>query len=483
MFDGGLALANSGTITAADTANLGLTLTGNKGAADAGTDITLRSAATRTDGNLLVVSNAGSTRFRVTALGNIALGGTGGAITATDTANLGLTLTGNKDAADAGADVVVQSTATRTAGNLLSVLNGGAARFRVMFDGGLALANSGTITAADTANLGLTLTGNKGAADAGADVVVQSTNARTAGNILQVKNNGVTFARFRFDGSIKLEAPTEAAIFAGATNACIRLYGNKNAADAGADVVVDTVANRTAGAVLDVRNFGASLFQLTTLGHVYLYASVDRGLVHAGANCGLQYFGNKNAADAGSDHTFSTFNVRTAGKLLDVTNNGASKFAVNYNGALTGPSGVALAVWNSVAMTGDVSFAVTTATNLTGLTFACASGKTYRWRAVLYNAYTNAAVGIAFGTAAGPTTSIFNLSFWSKDNVGTFNQLTATAFNALTAANAGHSAQMYVVEGIFTTTGAGTFQLTAAAETAAAGNVIKAGSYLEWMEA
>jgi hypothetical protein len=67
----------------------------------------------------------------------------GGGTHSTTATNASMTIKGNRNAADAGSDVVVNSTATRTAGNLLEVQNNGTGKFRV--DSG------GIATASDTA--------------------------------------------------------------------------------------------------------------------------------------------------------------------------------------------------------------------------------------------------------------------------------------------------------------------------------------------
>lgn len=137
-------------LTAATT----LTLKSNFAAGDVATDVTINTATTRTAGNIFAAQNGGSNRLRLTFAGTLILGGTTGLISAIDGTNLGIELRGNKSAADAGADVVVNSTSTRTAGNLLDVQNNTTSKFRVDYAGTVTAPNvwKRAVATTDTSN-------------------------------------------------------------------------------------------------------------------------------------------------------------------------------------------------------------------------------------------------------------------------------------------------------------------------------------------
>jgi hypothetical protein len=82
-----------------------------------------------------------------------------------------LTLAGNLAAGDAGADVVIKSTATRTAGKLLSIKNDGAEKAYLDWSGGLVVINgiSAGTTGANAVQCGVVtmLPGAEPAATAG----------------------------------------------------------------------------------------------------------------------------------------------------------------------------------------------------------------------------------------------------------------------------------------------------------------------------
>lgn len=115
-------------------ANLGLTLKGNKNAADAGTDVIIDTTNLRTTGKLFAVQNQGSTRFDLDPNGIATLGGTTPSLLA-GAANTTLTLKGNRSAADTGSDVDADTPVNRTNGNLWRWLNNAVVKARVDFAG------------------------------------------------------------------------------------------------------------------------------------------------------------------------------------------------------------------------------------------------------------------------------------------------------------------------------------------------------------
>lgn len=118
------------------------------------------------------------------------------------------------------------------------------------------------------ANATATVRGNRSAADTGADVVLTGQATRTAGKLTDFQNNGVSQAYLDFAGQLWLvnAAP---AIVDGAGNTSLTLFGNRNAADAGADLVLTGRATRTAGVLADFQNNGASRAQVDYIGNVH----------------------------------------------------------------------------------------------------------------------------------------------------------------------------------------------------------------------
>ena len=177
-------------LTAATT----LTLKGNLAAGSAGSDVTLNTAATRTAGNILAVQNGGANRLRLTPSGSVVLGGTSGTISTVDATNLSLELRGNKAAADAGADVVVNSTVVRTAGNLLDVRNNSASRFTVDYNGQFGRSSLPTVGQQVSASSGTFTTANQVLTDVTNLTVTLVTTGRPV--VLMIQPAGGTTASY-----------------------------------------------------------------------------------------------------------------------------------------------------------------------------------------------------------------------------------------------------------------------------------------------
>jgi len=133
------------------------------------------------------------------------------------------------------------------------------------------------------------------------DVVLNSTATRTAGLLLDVQNS--TVSRFRV-GPAGVVATSGAAAGAATT-----------------DVVLNSTATRTAGLLLDVQNSTVSRFSVG-----------PTGILTGG---GAVLSPSLAAASASTDFDFNTVNTRTAGLLLDIRNNTASKFSVGPTGIVT----------------------------------------------------------------------------------------------------------------------------------------------------
>lgn len=185
---------------------------------------------------------------------------------------------------------------------------------------GLSLLGSATLNSGAIANSSLTLTGNRAAADTGADVVTNSAVTRTAGSLLDIQNLGVSQVHFDFAGKLA----------ASPANSSLTLVGNRSAADAGSDVVVNSTATRTAGLLLDVQNVGTSKLAVGYDGTTILRGAAK--LSTDNANGTLTLKGNR--TDANPDVMIDTAPVNRNGPnlIFDVRNNGSSVFYVNGNG-------------------------------------------------------------------------------------------------------------------------------------------------------
>jgi hypothetical protein len=146
--------------------------------------------------------------------------------------------------------------------------------------------------------------------------------------------------------------------------------------------------------------------------------------------------------------------------------------------------------WRRVVTTGDVSCSSNvTAVDVTGLTFACASGKKYIARAKLrvWAAAGTTGLGISAKSTGAPTTSKFRQSMVHYLTSTTFVRYTSTAFadtptalsdtSETTEPGVFDEAQFY-----FVTTGTGTFQLRLVSEVNLSAVNVGEGSYLEYME-
>src|SRR5574341_1357130 len=124
-----------------------------------------------------------------------------------------------------------------------------------------------------TAAPALLVTSPLAAADVGTDFVLNTTNARTAGDLFAIQTGAVARLRMNFAGTIALG--NSGVISADTANLGLQLVGNKAAADAGSDVILHSVAVRTAGNLLAVRNSGTDKLRVLSTGTVDLLGNVN----------------------------------------------------------------------------------------------------------------------------------------------------------------------------------------------------------------
>jgi hypothetical protein len=102
------------------------------GSSAVGTVVDNVTAISNAAGKLLSIRNAGVEKAYFDPTGSLALAGT---TIIEITANTGLILKGNRNAADTGSDVVLNGQATRTAGNIADFQNNATSKFSVDFNG------------------------------------------------------------------------------------------------------------------------------------------------------------------------------------------------------------------------------------------------------------------------------------------------------------------------------------------------------------
>lgn len=215
-------------------------------------------------------------------------------------------------------DFVLNTVNDRAAGSLLDLQNATASRLRVTHDGTLYLGSHATIQ--PTATNAITLLGSQEATAIGADIILGSMTTRTAGSLLDVRNNAESKLLVRYDGAICAATP----------GSPVLLFGNRAAASAASDVVVDSTVARTGGVLLECRNHGTTEFYVGAHGELGLF-----GQMYAiPANVGLSLVGNADAGSGGTDLLVTSKVTRTAGTLLSVQNNGVPRFAVGADGTL-----------------------------------------------------------------------------------------------------------------------------------------------------
>lgn len=203
------------------------------------------------------------------------------------TTNGPITIQANRDAADTNADVIIRSTVTRTAGNLLNVNNNISSRFSVNFNGqGIFSNGTQTITITPTAATNSTIVTNSqdliiggvsqllvnadgtAAAPGLASGAEEDTGLYWVGGAsgLGISVQGTEIARFTSTTFQLRHTGTLATLAATNTNAGLDIKGNKNAGDAGTDVNIDTFATRTGGNLFRVQNNGVDAFLIKSAG-------------------------------------------------------------------------------------------------------------------------------------------------------------------------------------------------------------------------
>ncbi len=147
--------------------------------------------------------------------------------------------------------------------------------------------------------------------------------------------------------------------------------------------------------------------------------------------------------------------------------------------------------WHRVVASADTSTTSANGVDITGLSFAAASGKKYLVRARLfcYAGATTSGIGFSAKSTSAPSASaqFFEVTHWSNtpsfdhQRIAVFSD-TPAACSTTTESTSSSQPQVDGFEGYLVTTGTGTFQLRLGGEVGEGTITVKAGSYLEWCE-
>ena len=129
----------------------------------------------------------------------------------------------------------------------------------------------------------------------------------------------------------------------------------------------------------------------------------------------------------------------------------------------------------AVVSTDQTTLAGGTYTNVTALTFAMTTGKTYKWRATIWVTATTTA---NFSTNGSAGTTIYRFTMGSGATTNLVNN--GTVNNTGTVVAVGNN-RIVSADGIYVATATGTFNVSMISNSAG-GVVVKAGSILEFEE-
>ncbi len=212
------------------------------------------------------------------------------------------------------------------------------------------------------------------------------------------------------------------------------------------------------------------------------------GVTAVAANTSAVVKGNRSAADAGADVVVNSSVTRTAGAILDVQNNGTSAFKVGYDGTLSVNGAQS---WQIARLTTFFTGITSTLADIPGLSFPCASGKSYVVRGHLWVGSSNTSgtppLIIAAKASVIPTVTdaegAAQFTIWGAGGT-TLELASVTGINQITTELASASAANYVRQleftYSFTTSTTGTFQLQVRRGVGISDTALQPGSYLEW---
>jgi hypothetical protein len=194
-------------------------------------------------------------------------------------------------------------------------------------------------------------------------------------------------------------------------------------------------------------------------------------LITSQANSGITLKGNRDASDSGAEVVVNSTVARLAGPLLDVQNNGTSKYVLDFNGEPSLQGGLACGF---VAKTdADQTDAVGTLTTITGFTFPVAANAGYVFEVIYDGTGTGGgSTGrIAIAGPAAPTRVRYQVGS------GTL----ATAFATQLAVGGTASEAISVVNGLVQNgANAGNVTVQFLWNSSGTSATVHKGSYLRW---
>lgn len=95
------------------------------------------------------------------------------------------------------------------------------------------------------------------------------------------------------------------------------------------------------------------------------------------ANSGITLKGNRDATDTGAELVVNSSVARTLGPLVDIQNDGSSRFVLDYNGEPSVQGGLACGI--AIKTDADQTESAGTMTSVTGMAFPVAASGVYHW--------------------------------------------------------------------------------------------------------
>ena len=290
-----------------------------------------------------------------TIQGQFAFGSVGDGVLSIGGSNKSLALWGNRTAGDSGIDIILNSTVTRTAGKLLSVQNNAAEKLSVDFNGvingpGITYSAGNLLLSTTATNADIVIKGSATAGDSSSDVYVDTTNTRTAGSLLALRNNTVEKLTVDYNGTIRGST---------AQHLPVSVIGSTLTNGSSVGVILDNSTSLTTNGdkTVSIRNAGSEVAYCDLNGQFVSNQGFKGPTLSVNTwqplnTTNLLINGNAtNISTAAILDIDNTINLTVAGaKLLRLNNNEIEKLAIDKDGVVLAPS--TLTIKGSAATTG-----------------------------------------------------------------------------------------------------------------------------------